>query len=823
MRKVVIAQTLVVVLTTILLLSACTFSPIPSPKPSSTASSASPTSTNSPSPNIITPIQPDYLVLISLDACRPEYLDLAPLPHLRELMDSGMIYREAWVGALVSNTPPGHVEISTGTLPKHNGILSFGWRDPVTGNPIKPTTLEAINRGELARIVAEHGVPTLATLYKALYPDRVVAAVSAQKFYAAQGLGMGSTDYILYAKQQAGEDLETNLPQKSPSLIATEVLVPTALTGHEPPAAVMQDPRLRVPVETPGDENAFVLQAALVLWETVQPGALLLNLPATDEYGHRTGGICDPATMRQVMETTDEALGQLIDAYRQAGLFDRTLWVITADHGMIPNAQQIDPQQVKDLAHQAGIRGQVGWPYCTLDDTSQAATWAETLAQGGISGVRGAFAKEQNDDAFRYQPSSSTQTHLAAEQIAAYQYLLDSFVGPESPDVVVITAENTLEGTAPLSSRGAHGEVTWGDQHIPLILAGPGVLQGTSDAPARLVDMLPTLSRLIGFPTEGMDGVVLADTLRYPNPTDISRQQDYTEQVAPLQQALREVSAVAPISSNTPTQQRVERNVPYGRVDGVSLTMDLYFPSNATGATSAVLYVHGGGWTKGSKSSGVGLDFIPELITRGTLVAAIDYRLAPEYKFPAQIEDVMCAVRFLRAHAADYNLDPDRIGAIGGSAGGHLVALLGTVDTSAPFSQTSGGWNGVSSLVQAVVDLFGPSDLQAMLQDAPSRQTAQQVFGTSDLNSAMLAQASPVTYISPDDPPFLILYGEKDRLVSPSQSQELYDKLQAAGVPATLVLIKNAGHGLAPTGGAIIPTRAELVQRVADFFDAQLQ
>lgn len=112
----------------------------------------------------------------------------------------------------------------------------------------------------------------------------------------------------------------------------------------------------------------------------------------------------------------------------------------------------------------------------------------------------------------------------------------------------------------------------------------------------------------------------------------------------------------------------------------------------------------------------MGIDFIPELVARGTLVAAIDYRLAPEYKFPAQIEDVMCAVRFLRAHAADYNLDPDRIGAIGGSAGGHLVALLGTVDTSAPFSQTSGGWNGVSSRVQAVVDLFGPSDLGAMLQ-----------------------------------------------------------------------------------------------------------
>jgi acetyl esterase/lipase len=823
MRKVAVAKTLGVVLATILLLSACAFSPIPTPIPSSTAGSASPTGTNSSSPDSSDPVRPDYLVLISLDACRPEYLDLAPLPHLRELMDRGMSYSQAWVGALVSNTPPGHTEISTGTLPKHNGIFSFGWRDPTTGNTIKPTSLEAINRGEMARIVAERGVPTLATLYKSLYPDRVVAAVSAGKYYAAQGLGMGSTDYILYAKQQAGNDLETNLPQNDAARTAAEVLVPAALTGHEPAEAVMQDPRLRVPLETPGDENVFVIQAALVLWEAVQPGALLLNLPSTDEYGHQTGGISDPATMRRVMETTDEALGQLMDAYRQAGFFDRTLWVITADHGMIFNQQQIDPQQITDLADRAGIHGQAGWPYCILDDPSQAATWAETLAQSGISGVRGAFAKEQKEGTFLYQPSPSTVTRLAAEQIIAYQYLLDSFVGPESPDVVIITTENTLEGTVPLSSRGAHGEVTWGDQHVPLILAGPGVLQGTSDAPARLVDILPTLACLIGFPTEGMDGIVLANALRSPDPLDLSRQQAYSEQVAPLQQALREASAIGPVSSDTPTEQALARDVPYGTVDSVSLTMDLYFPTSTTGVTPAVLYVHGGGWTKGSKSSGVGLDFIPELVARGFLVAAIDYRLAPEYQFPAQIEDVMCAVRFLRAHAADYNLDPNHIGAIGGSAGGHLVALLGTADADAPFSQTSGGWDGVSSRVQAVVDLFGPSDLGGMLQDEASRQTSRQVFGTVDPNSTLLAQASPVSYISPDDPPFLILHGEKDTLVPISQSQELCDKLQAAGVPATLVRVKNAGHGFVPTGKAIIPTRTELVQRVADFFVAQLQ
>jgi acetyl esterase/lipase len=265
----------------------------------------------------------------------------------------------------------------------------------------------------------------------------------------------------------------------------------------------------------------------------------------------------------------------------------------------------------------------------------------------------------------------------------------------------------------------------------------------------------------------------------------------------------------------------IARDVTYGIADGVALKMDIYYPKMAEGAVPAILYVHGGGWTKGDKRAGAGSAEIPELVSRGYLVAAINYRLAPQYKFPAQIEDVKCAVRFLRANAATYGIDPDHIGTWGGSAGGHLVALLGVTDAAAGFDG-NGGYADQSSRVQAVVDMFGPTDLTAMFQGAGPR-LMEQVFGTTDKNSDIVKRASPVTWVSSDDPPFLILHGEKDTLVPPSQSKILYERLIAAGVPATLTIVENAGHGFAPAGGTIDPSRIEITGLVADFFDQYLK
>lgn len=321
-----------------------------------------------------------------------------------------------------------------------------------------------------------------------------------------------------------------------------------------------------------------------------------------------------------------------------------------------------------------------------------------------------------------------------------------------------------------------------------------------------------------------------------PTPTAVLTVSSNPTNVAPLLTATPTVPLPATTStpreqSKTPTRPNqtnvaqlgsVQKDITYCTADGVPLKMDVYFPKKSDGKPAPVaVYVHGGGWTSGDKSSGAGMIDVAELVAQGYLVASVNYRLAPQYKFPAQIEDVKCAIRYLRTNAVAHNLDPNRIGAWGGSAGGHLVALLGVTDASAGF-EGNGGYADQSSRVRAVVDMFGPADLMAEF-DGANQRVGQQVFGASSNKDPLLTRASPVTYISKDDPPFLILQGERDTLVPPGQSQELYNRLKAGGVPATLVMVKNAGHGFAPTGGAISPTRAELTKMIADFFDENLK
>jgi acetyl esterase/lipase len=266
---------------------------------------------------------------------------------------------------------------------------------------------------------------------------------------------------------------------------------------------------------------------------------------------------------------------------------------------------------------------------------------------------------------------------------------------------------------------------------------------------------------------------------------------------------------------------KVDSDVVYCNCQGLALKMDLYYPQPVRSALPVVLYIHGGGWYSGDKTSGVGQVDIPELVKRGYLVAAVNYRLAPRYPFPAQIEDVKCAVRYLRANAATYGLDPARIGVFGDSAGGHLAALLGVTDKSCGFDGCE-DFLDQSSRVQAVVDMCGPSDLTLTFEQNWS-MLIEHVFNTSDPESEIIKRASPVTYVSSDDAPFLIIHGNKDDQVLLNQSAELYSKLISCGVPAGLVVVENAGHEFVPAGGRISPSRAEITRLVGDFFDRYLQ
>jgi acetyl esterase/lipase len=194
-----------------------------------------------------------------------------------------------------------------------------------------------------------------------------------------------------------------------------------------------------------------------------------------------------------------------------------------------------------------------------------------------------------------------------------------------------------------------------------------------------------------------------------------------------------------------------------------------------------------------------GRDGVSRIAKAGFLVVSVNYRLAPEYEFPAMIEDVKCAVRSLRAHADLYNLDPNRIGVFGSSAGGHLVSMLGTTDESAGFDV--GEYLKYSSRAQAVVDMFGPADLTAEL--ANGSDTVNSAFDNFDR-----ALASPVTYVTSDDPPFLILHGEKDALVPIAQSEEYSPSCRRRAFPPNLRGWQTRGMASSLSGGGRSARRA---------------
>jgi acetyl esterase/lipase len=236
--------------------------------------------------------------------------------------------------------------------------------------------------------------------------------------------------------------------------------------------------------------------------------------------------------------------------------------------------------------------------------------------------------------------------------------------------------------------------------------------------------------------------------------------------------------------------------VPY-TVNGPQQLMDIYIPASATGALPVVVYVHGGGWSGGGRG---GVEQYAQYLTqRGYVFCSIDYRLSGVAKYPAQINDCKCAIRFLRANAAQYHIDPKHVGVWGGSAGGHLVALLGTTSGEKRL-EGDGGWQDQSSAVQAVVDWYGPSDLRATtLSDYHNNSGIAMMtglLGGTPMDKPELAHdASPMAFVAKGDPPFLIMHGDSDSLVPVAQSQLLYDSLKAAGNDATLKIIPGAGHG----------------------------
>jgi acetyl esterase/lipase len=236
-----------------------------------------------------------------------------------------------------------------------------------------------------------------------------------------------------------------------------------------------------------------------------------------------------------------------------------------------------------------------------------------------------------------------------------------------------------------------------------------------------------------------------------------------------------------------------------------SQTLDVYVPSSAAGRRLPLaIFIHGGGLTAGDKAY-LNPTFLNALARAGFAVASLNYRLAPSNQFPAQIEDVKCGIRYLRAHAQAYDISPGKIFAFGTSYGGTLVALAALTGGHSRFDV--GPYVTTSSAIVAAVDMFGPADLPGWI----SSQGLNQAFGG---NRANLVLASPARYVRANAPPILIVQGTADTTVPQSQSAELYRKLSAFGDHTQLVLVHNMGHMFAQVGPR--PIDPGLTQIAAD-------
>jgi acetyl esterase/lipase len=264
------------------------------------------------------------------------------------------------------------------------------------------------------------------------------------------------------------------------------------------------------------------------------------------------------------------------------------------------------------------------------------------------------------------------------------------------------------------------------------------------------------------------------------------------------------------------------------------LTADLYLPPGKTYPRPGLIFVHGGGWNSGDSRHAASFGDFPGLLAsvaaRGFVVASLNYRLSAEAQFPAALLDVKNGIRWLRAHAAEYNVDETRIAIWGDAEGGHLAAMAGvTCGVGSLEPPSSPDAKPPSDCVQAVIDWYGITDLEALFTDlgktAPDKSEAGAFLGCEPALCpvGVARNAGPLTYVEAMSPPFLIQHGADDSVVSPKQSQKLYDALRAKDVPAELVVYPGVGHGFMPSSGANpfdAATNRQAVEKLEAFLDA---
>ncbi|MGJ8652241.1 MAG: alpha/beta hydrolase fold domain-containing protein [Opitutaceae bacterium] len=259
---------------------------------------------------------------------------------------------------------------------------------------------------------------------------------------------------------------------------------------------------------------------------------------------------------------------------------------------------------------------------------------------------------------------------------------------------------------------------------------------------------------------------------------------------------------------SAPEGVTTHRDIEFATIEGTSLKLDLYLPKSSDTAPPLIVWIHGGGWKSGDKANVN--PAILRLSGEGYAVASINYRLKDISIHPKNIQDCKGAVRWLRANAATYGYDAERVAVGGSSAGGHLALLLGLSAENNELEGSVGGNLEQSSAVKAIVDFYGPSDLVTMAKESERFKRAH------TFTEAQVQHASPLTYLSKQAPPLLIFHGDRDGTVPVAQSESIHERYQALGLDSELRIFKDAGHG-----GTVFSSDTTY-QQIQRFLDAHL-
>lgn len=471
---------------------------------------------------------PKYLVLFVLDGARPDYFGLTPLPHVDALRHAGVQYTNGIDGILEAETPAGHATIASGSRPDRNGILGFDW-----ANDSNRTSLFAPEKmGSLLQDLGNSGVPTLASAYKEQFPGARVVALSGHKYYAAAPLGGPAADAIMYFQGDASGHY-----------------VPVAVPGHVPPAGVLDAPGVTFPVIhlKNGQEDGLATNLALAAVRVMKPRMLLINYPEFDwPLGHVDGGNLAPHSVITDMKNFDQDLGRIEAAYSAAGILDQTLFVITADHGMMPITRFVPSTIITNAVTAAGTTApdiaSCSADYVWLADITKAGNVAQNIMSVNDPGIQSVYYLSYTGGTTHYVAADGNSVAPALQ--SAHQYLLSALLNGHQPSVVVFGAEGASFSDPKTGWKADHGGPTWASQHMPLILSGSGIRRGvTITHAAQLEDVAPTVLAAMGVEPLGMDGTILSDALAKPSPSQQQLRSAEIGWLSPLAAALEKDSA----------------------------------------------------------------------------------------------------------------------------------------------------------------------------------------------------------------------------------------------------------------------------------------